>query len=76
MLRRTELNGYFRCKQVMSTAICEFLWVVQAVRRGLDEELGIQVSESAVVGPLQPAHLRKLEIPGKIRDFEFVQSFR
>lgn len=45
-----------------------------AVIRGLKEELGIQgnVSER----PLAPMHMRKLVVPGKIKDFEFVESYR
>ncbi|KAK9815309.1 hypothetical protein WJX72_001393 [[Myrmecia] bisecta] len=48
----------------------------QGAARGLQEELGIAVSESRLQGPLTPTHLRRLDIPGLIHDYEFVESYR
>eukprot|EP00884_Botryococcus_braunii_P009334 jgi/Botrbrau1/18401/Bobra.0469s0003.2 len=48
----------------------------EAVQRGLTEELGIEVPANALKGPLQAAHLRQLEIPGKIKDCEFCGEFQ
>eukprot|EP00195_Chlamydomonas_chlamydogama_P005946 CAMPEP_0202906898 /NCGR_PEP_ID=MMETSP1392-20130828/40640_1 /ASSEMBLY_ACC=CAM_ASM_000868 /TAXON_ID=225041 /ORGANISM="Chlamydomonas chlamydogama, Strain SAG 11-48b" /LENGTH=196 /DNA_ID=CAMNT_0049595581 /DNA_START=47 /DNA_END=634 /DNA_ORIENTATION=+ len=50
-----------------------------AVVRGLNEELGIEMSSClhSVVGPLSATHLRKLELPSEgIHDYEFVESYR
>ncbi len=43
--------------------------------RGLQEELGISVSEAALEGPLAPTHKRELH-QGDFHDVELVQSFR
>lgn len=44
--------------------------------RGLQEELGIAVQDANVHGPLTPAHLRKLDTPSGVHDYEFVESYR
>ena len=49
---------------------------MQAVVRGLKEELGIATEGSALKGPLAPAHLRILDIPGVVKDVEFVEAYR
>lgn len=43
--------------------------------RGLAEELGIQVADSELRGPLAPTHRRELH-QGSFHDVELVQSFR
>jgi len=49
---------------------------MQAVVRGLQEELGIRTATSKVEGPLSPCHERTLLIPGVVHDVEFVASYR
>jgi len=49
---------------------------VQAVVRGLQEELGICTDVSQIRGPLTPCHQRTLLIPGVVHDVEFVSSYR
>lgn len=49
---------------------------VQAVVRGLQEELGIHTDVSKIRGPLGPCHRRTLLIPGVVHDVEFVASYR
>lgn len=44
--------------------------------RGLAEELGIETKEESVQGPLSTAHLRKLDTPSGVHDYEFVESYR
>lgn len=48
----------------------------QAAARGLAEELGIDCDPRALQGPMTPNHARKLEIPGKFCDSEFVECYR
>ena len=50
--------------------------MLQAVVRGLHEELGIQTDISQIKGPLSPCHQRTLLIPGVVHDVEFVTSYR
>ncbi|GAB4817509.1 hypothetical protein N2152v2_004555 [Parachlorella kessleri] len=47
----------------------------QGAVRGLQEELGVSVSEAALEGPLAPTHKRELH-QGDFHDVELVQSFR
>lgn len=49
---------------------------VEAVVRGLKEELGISIIQSDLQGPLSPFHKRILEIPGVVKDVEFVEAYR
>ena len=49
---------------------------VQAAARGLAEELGIDCDPCALQGPMTPNHARKLEVPGKFCDSEFVECYR
>lgn len=49
---------------------------VQAVVRGLKEELGIAAGLEDIEGPLAACHQRTLTIPGLIKDVEFVASYR
>lgn len=49
---------------------------VQAAARGLAEELGILCDPCMLQGPLTPNHARKLEVPGRFCDFEFVECYR
>lgn len=49
---------------------------IQAAARGLAEELGIDCDPRALQGPMTPNHARKLEIPGKFCDSEFVECYR
>ena len=51
--------------------------VEQAAARGLKEELGIEVEEAQLAGPLVQPHLRELHVPEVgVCDREFVTSFR
>lgn len=52
------------------------LSAIQATVRGLQEELGIAVQPDQIDGPLSPCHQRILEIPGLIKDVEFVTCYR
>lgn len=49
---------------------------MQAVVRGLKEELGIVTSLEQIEGPLSPCHQRVLDIPGVFKDVEFVATYR
>jgi isopentenyldiphosphate isomerase len=49
---------------------------LSACVRGLEEELGIKVTKSALQGPICPVHQRRLELPHlAVRDFEYVTTF-
>ena len=49
----------------------------QAAARGLREELGMEVEEQRLAGPLVEPHLRQLHVPeAGVLDCEFVTSFR
>ena len=49
---------------------------MQAAARGLAEELGIECGIAELAGPCSPNHARKLEVPGKFCDCEFVECYR
>ena len=49
---------------------------LQAVVRGLEEELGITADHRRVQGPLMPCHKRELNIPGLVHDVEYVECYR
>ena len=54
----------------------DWIYAVQAVVRGLEEELGIVVQQHLVEGPLAECHKRELHIANVVHDVEFVECYR